>query len=227
MAFALNAFYNSDASSTDLLYWYSELDSGLHQNSQAYLDGMEITGKLRNYHFSGESQEGILLYYNFQTGNCLWLPDEKDRLNQDLPDLVREALPLADLNRISSDPDASVLPSLQIFGNEPTHDWCYYFQLADLAWHLGDWSAILEINTTVTELGFEPNNKLEWFPFVEAYAHFGQWDQAADLTLAAYTASPVTRKTYCAVWDAFQGIDDFSNGGPAALTEVTASLGCP
>jgi len=225
-AFAINTFYVSENSSTELPYWFIELDSGFHNDPASYLNGYTLSKSLRNYSFRGYSLESIVLYYNPYGGNCLWLLDERDGFNMDIPSLTRDALPLSVLSRISGDDNSKNSPSKTIYGNEPEHNWCFYYQNATAARQDNDWEEIIQIKSTVNELGHNPNNKLEWIPFIEAYAQVGLWEDARELTISAYERAPVTRKTFCNLWSSYTefnmeaGIDQYT------ITDVISSLGC-
>jgi hypothetical protein len=224
--FALNTLYSSEDYATELPYWFIELDSGFHNDPISYLNGLDISQSLRNYSFSGNSLESIVLYYNYGGGNCLWVLDESDLMNSSIPELIREALPLSNLNRIRSQEKALNLPSRAIFGEEPEHQWCYYFQKAELAQKAGDWDEIIQIEKVVEKLGFDPNNKLEWLPFIEAYIQVGQWEKAKEMTLSAYQLSPITRKTFCSLWGSLSDSLLKTPLNPNVIMEVEVSLGC-
>ncbi|MHB8778077.1 MAG: hypothetical protein ACYC6R_09995 [Anaerolineales bacterium] len=70
--------------------------------------------------------------------------------------------------------DASpVLPPEYIFGREPEHNWCYYFQKADLASQLGNWDDAVALGEEAIRLELSPEDRSEWLPFLKAYAITG------------------------------------------------------
>lgn len=225
-AFAINTFYESKSEGTELPFWFIELDSGFHSNPAAYLDGIPLTQSLRDYSFTGNSLDSIVLDYSPENGNCLWVLDEEDQINNELPGLTWEALPLSDLNRIHFN-NESASPSWAIFGPEPTRDWCYYYQMADTAHHEENWQEVLDIKNSLDQQDIEPNNKLEWIPFIEAYTHVSQWDEAAELTLEAYERSPITRKTFCELWRLYADIQPREMVEATIIKGAIVSLGCP
>jgi hypothetical protein len=56
------------------------------------------------------------------------------------------------------------------FGSEPPHEWCYYYQKADLARQQNDWQTVAELGDEAQKLGLHPNDQIEWMPFLQAYA---------------------------------------------------------
>jgi len=225
-AFAINTFYGSENSSAVLPYWFIELDSGFHSDPVSYLNGSNLSKSLRNYSFRGNSLESIVLYYAPEGGSCLWILDESDAINMSIPGLTWEALPLSDLSRINTKGYSENLSLQTIFGKEPEHQWCYHFQKAEAAHQEGLWDEIIGIYTTVDELGLSPNNKLEWIPFVVAHAQMDLWEDAKGITLSAYEHSPVTRKTFCALWGYFSESHIESDLDQNVKTAVITSLGC-
>jgi len=61
-------------------------------------------------------------------------------------------------------------PQAIVFGEEPPHTWCYYYQRADLARQSGDWEQVSALQAEAKRLGFVPNDPLEWTPFLQAQA---------------------------------------------------------
>jgi hypothetical protein len=66
--------------------------------------------------------------------------------------------------------ESSHIPPAAIFGTEPQHGWCYYFQKADLARQSGNWNAIVRLGNELHKKGLRPNDQIEWMPFLLAYA---------------------------------------------------------
>jgi len=72
----------------------------------------------------------------------------------------------------------SPVPPPSIFGSEPEHDWCYYYQKASLARQKGDWQEIGRLYNEVKSLKLEANDKSEMVPFLEGLANLGRRDDA-------------------------------------------------
>ena len=64
-------------------------------------------------------------------------------------------------------------PPASIFGPEPAHDWCYYYESAALARQRGNWNSIPGLRDEALSLGFYPNDSVEWMPFLQAYTVLG------------------------------------------------------
>ena len=88
-------------------------------------------------------------------------------------------------------------PDPEIFGLEPEHDWCYYFQKGDLARQTGDWKTAIALYKEAQKKGLAPSFGTEYIPFIEAYAQTGDWKNADKLTRLAQKTNPETKR-YCA-----------------------------
>ena len=56
-----------------------------------------------------------------------------------------------------------------IFGPEPVHGWCYYYQKFALASQMGDWASAITLGEEATSKGFRPFDPVEWTPLLRAY----------------------------------------------------------
>ena len=73
------------------------------------------------------------------------------------------------------------VPPSTIFGAEPAHDWCYYYQKASLARQNGDWTEIGKLYDQVRKLGLETDDKSEMIPFFEGLVNSGRYEDAKTL----------------------------------------------
>lgn len=58
-----------------------------------------------------------------------------------------------------------ILPPKHIFGSEPSHSWCYFFQKASLARQLKDWGKLSQLKEEVIKMGLRPKDPNEWLLF--------------------------------------------------------------
>jgi hypothetical protein len=73
-----------------------------------------------------------------------------------------------------------VLPE-QLFGPEPEHGWCYFYQRADLARQVGDWAEVTRLETEAAQKGFAASDPIEWIPFFQADIMLGDLDAVMSL----------------------------------------------
>jgi hypothetical protein len=168
----------------------------------------------------------MLVFQNGVTGsNCLWVLDNSYLDNPVLSDLIKSAIPKSDLSLISNDPPARGYPPTDLFGREPAHTWCYYFEKADLARQMGDWTTAAALGDQARKLGYTPSRSAsdspqEWLPFIEAYAHLGRWQDAARLTLSAYQQDNRYQHEFCQLWSS---LSDSGEEGQAVKSDLSCS----
>ena len=68
-------------------------------------------------------------------------------------------------------------PPSSIFGQEPTHNWCYYYEKASLARQQNNWETIVRLGEEASLKGFSPSDEIEWMPFLQAYIILGEKDK--------------------------------------------------
>ncbi|HEY2981515.1 MAG TPA: hypothetical protein VGJ22_10065 [Anaerolineales bacterium] len=96
-------------------------------------------------------------------------------------------------------PDApSALPPASIFGEEPAHGWCYYYQKASLARQRADWPEVIALLERALESGAYPEDRVEWMPFAQAYAALGRADELRELS-KILSASPFLKAQACSI----------------------------
>jgi hypothetical protein len=224
MSLALNTL-NAPASVEDQQpYWFFELDRNFTYDLKALFSDFKIDDHLRNLYFEGRGKSSIVIMY--QEGQCLWLLDESDKLNASLPALTLKALPVSDPSRVLADAEPDTAYLTAIFGPEPKHDWCYYYEKANIAYHQQDWKQVLDFYKQADDSGLKTKIGFELKPFVVANAKLGQWEQARDLTLLAFERDVTSKALYCSLWlDLVSSSSgpDVSNG---SFTNVMDTLRC-
>ena len=99
-------------------------------------------------------------------------------------------------------------PPKAIFGDEPEHGWCYYYQSASLARQRGDWQEVVRLGEEAARMGLSPSDVSEWMPFYEGYANLSMFDQANNIA-AEFRMNPNFINTYCS-----QFVDNEAIGTP-------------
>jgi hypothetical protein len=175
--------------------------------------------------FSGNTSQAVAFYY--APPKCLRLLDpEIDSTNRMIPDdsLLRDAALLSSTAPILSESTAS-MP--KIYGPEPAHGWCYYFQKADLARQLGDWETVARLGDVAFSLDDYPNDPIERFVFIEGYAHTTDWEKAVELSISSYKVS----KNYvgpllCKLWSRIARETESTAEQKLALDSVQNKFKC-
>ena len=87
-------------------------------------------------------------------------------------------------------------PAASIFGPEPAHSWCFYYQKAELALQTDDWKQILALGDEVWKQELHPQDTIEWMPFLQAYANAGDLS-SMDKVSKQIKREPFFRKQAC------------------------------
>ncbi len=172
--------------------------------------------------FYGNISQSIAIFY--QPPACLRVLDpELEPDNWMVPLQVRETIHLTDWEMILPEPQ-HLPPS--IYGSEPTHGWCYYFQKADLARQLGDWDEVQRLGEIAFQLDDQPNDPAERFPFIEAYAHLSLWQEAVEMSDQSSGVSSVIRPAICRLWDRIERETQDSEEKSSAIQRAIETLQC-
>lgn len=227
-ALAVNLLYPQESTSRSLGYWFLELYHDVGPKETARLPrGKTLNPNFRIFSFNGSSLNSLLLYYKTGAGRCLWVLSPDDLDNGDLPELTKVALPVSNLSRIepqSSQP--GYRPPEEIFGKEPEHNWCYYFQKASLAQQMNDWNTVAKLGDEAQRIGFSPGNAYEWAPFIEGYAYSGQLKKALDRTQKAFQMNEAAAPMLCRTWAQIQSRITVPEGTQIDIDSLRNTLQC-
>jgi len=204
---AINLLYPQDAGRQRLAYWVYSLQPRFAIDPSDSPLGIPLRTQFRTLTFEGVTGDSLVIYYDPNRANCLWALGPDDVLNPDIPDLTRRMLPASSLDRISAQAVNGSAPDERVFGAEPAHTWCYFYQKADLAARQGDWAVVARLaDEARTNPEYTPKSSFfktphEWIPFIEGYAHTGRWRDAQEITIqAANVYQARYREEFCALW---------------------------
>jgi hypothetical protein len=120
------------------------------------------------------------------------------------------ALPLSNPSLIK--PSGNTPAALSnLFGPEPLHSWCYYYEKADLARQEGDWNQVAHLGDEAFAASYRPDDPSEYLPFIEAYARLNRWNDAKQLTLTTADTMPLLEPALCGLWQRVDSNPSLSN----------------
>ncbi|MGD8405910.1 MAG: hypothetical protein PVJ21_19805 [Anaerolineales bacterium] len=243
LTFPLNLIYAPENHSTKIDYAYFFVSVRLGNELEALKPGLPIHQDYLAATFDSSSDQIVAVHYSppgcFRVLHPLYdqdLPlapsigDIADRwLEAGVPVLPRtaaDALVLSNPEQIISKRTGTLeLPAM--LGPEPEHQWCYYFEKADLARQAGDWAQVAEIGDQVFSIPYYPDDFSEYLSFIEAYARIGRWEDARELTRRTANFMPILRPALCAIWQRVEH-DPESSIGPAQIEKMKEEIGvCP
>jgi hypothetical protein len=183
----LNWIYAPETSADEIGYVLFYPTNRLNSSLPALKKNISIQYDYIAGRFHGSTSQVVAFYYDPPACLRLLEPDLDSENRFILAEsLMREASGLSNREQILNSSNA-VMPN--VYGPEPEHGWCYYFEQADRARQLGDWEKVASLGDTALQLDDHPNNPVERFVFIEGYAHVGDWERALKLSKESYNVS--------------------------------------
>jgi hypothetical protein len=221
----LNWIYAPDHQSGMMEFAILYLDQRLGGKISALEEAAPITIPSDQYPFESSISSSLVLYHAPQA--CVRILDPRYDLNlPGTPGLIEEALPFSNLTQINPAPASTITLPESIFGPTPSGSWCYYFEKADLARQQGDWAQVAQIGDIAFQLGDSPNHASERVPFIEGYAHVGEWETATKLTLEALKIDRFMKDMLCDTWTRIAQDTPDSNPKTEAIQTIESQLIC-
>lgn len=94
-------------------------------------------------------------------------------------------------------PEGQAMPPISVFGPEPSHSWCYYYQKASLARQLGKWEEVARLGDEALSKGYSPKDEIEWMPLLQADVILGRKEPFQER--AAQIRHPFIRYQACQI----------------------------
>ncbi len=129
-------------------------------------------------------------------------------------------------DQIENNASQAVPPPPDIFGSEPPHDWCYYYEKADLASQFKDWKQIAELESEFRQAGLGPHYGTEFIPFIEGMANQEQWQKAYQYTQDALHLDGDYFVHLCSTWQRIKNEAPASAEKDATLSDASRLLRC-
>lgn len=223
----LNWMYAPQNRSQDMQYLLYDVEARLGIDLPAIEAGQEIRTRYRATLFRGSTSQAIVVFYD--PPRCLKVIDPLvDRFLPVKPLYIREMSPLSQPSLILPHAEAPAEPPQHILGSEPPRSWCYYFEKAELYGQTGEWEAAAQAAAQALKINkhFTEKNVSELFPFIEAFAHTGRWQEAVELSLRAYQIWDKTQYPLCDYWARIAENTNASLDQRTAIQKIKESLQC-
>jgi hypothetical protein len=223
---AINLLYPQPAGRGELAYWVYTLVPRLTGGDGDKLLKTNLGTQFRTLVFHGSGGQSILIENDPTRGHCAWVLSSADEQEPRISALTRKFLSASRLELIG--PSSTEDPGLpaDLFGREPAHNWCYYYEKGELGRQYGDWQSVALLGDEAQQKGYTPandgsNSPHEWLPFIDAYWQIGDYSQAKSLTVAAFEADPEYQTQLCSLWG-----KSISAGGQEERGAVLTALNC-
>ena len=223
----LNWTYAPELTSRQIPYLFFNVESRLGGSLAGFERGLTIEENYRALSFTGSTSQALAIYYN-PPGCVKFVDPSTDARTPQKPLYFSKVLGLSQPGLILSAAIPAASPPQAYFGPEPEHNWCYYFEKADLARQHADWKEVARLG----DLAFQLNTRLyevnapELLPFIEAYAFTGNWEKATALSLDAYDLTFRIQRILCDTWTRIDQVGEASSQGKAYIGQMLDQLNC-
>lgn len=222
----INWIYAPENKSLDIPYYLAFIDVRLGQSISSLEKDQKIIQPYRNATFTGSTSQALVFSYS-QPG-CLWMMDPvRDNSLPVFPTELSDAIPLSNLSQITANSNPMASPPKEIFGDEPKHNWCYYFEKAELARQESDWDRVRELEDEAFNLNLITDQAQELLVFIEGNIHTGNWLRAVDLANLAYEKSKNVESALCNMLHTLKDEYPPSEEAVPQLQISLATMGCP
>jgi len=183
-------------------YMFYNIDARLGLTLAGLEAGLPIEQVYRATSFQGSTSQVLVVTY--QPPGCLVVydPARHARVPQK-PKYIGDVMDISDPSLIQAQTTQPAIPLQDYFGSEPEPNWCYYYEKAELALQVSDWEQVAILGDQALALGGQlyEVNAPELLPYLEAYAHTGQWEKARQVTLDAERLTFRMQRSLCDAWD--------------------------
>ncbi len=198
IAYGINLVYAPGNANTDSRHWWFDGPDTLRDYiSQQYKPGRQVTASMRNIKFTSGMAFALPVLSRPSRGCVQVLTDtyyQGEPLlsyeENQLFELAKDGLVLA---------EGPAMP-LDVFGPEPKHGWCYYYQKAELARDFENWGEVRSLWEQAQAQKLQATFGPEYAPFVEMLARSQDWKAAVELTHKAGKLTKDSRPFFCTFW---------------------------
>jgi len=223
----LNWIYAPDLQVERMPYLLYQIEARLGVNLSSLGEGKPVYEDYRSLYFEGSTDQALVFYH--QPPGCLQILDPAIHASlPQKPKYISEAMALSEVELILPDTNPQARPPQHIFGSEPEHSWCYYYEKADHARQQSDWDQLISLGEQAFKLDHRlyPVNAPEYLPYIEAYAQVGDYQRAEDLTKQALELNFRMERSLCDTWARIYGTTPDSSQLDSAFAEIVELLGC-
>ena len=216
----LNWIYASTITDRELPYLLLYIKSRFNSTTLPSLQpGEPIHLQYRTVEFNGSTTDSVVIYKD--ADGCLRVLDSLYANAETVPGanyFLLNAVPLSNPGLIQAQALQPVLDET-LFGAEPAHGWCYFFEKAELARQQLDWEGIVKLYDQAEQGKFSASAPVENLPFIEAFAVTGDEDTAIKLTERTIKEQKTLCPALVTLWERVSQIQGSSVRAQTTLQE--------
>lgn len=202
----------------------SELDE--HLQGTPFSIGTDNPTPRAGISFQGEPEGSIVILFEPEIGHCLWVMRPEYADYKALSQPMRQLSSISFIDRIKNAPENPDSFLLKYLYTNPEKDWCYYYQKADLANQYEEWDEVVRLWETAGKNELKPENGFELLPFIEAFAHSGDWETAVAMTKSSQKTARGIDPLLCGIWSDLEAKMPSSESKETAIATVRNELKC-
>jgi hypothetical protein len=223
-SFALNTIYDTK-SLRPSPYWFFAMSENLGTDADSLVEGVELTAKKYASTFVGNSHDSLIILFEPEKNQCLWILRPEDAAYRGLPEQIKIAAQISNLSRIQDKHETYPTLYRAIVPENPA-SWCFHYQRADLSRQMSDWEQVIFFWNLAQQGGYSPGHGFEYIPFIQAYAHTGDWKNALALTKQSNRVSANMKTILCPVWEELNIEIPQSAERDSTFDDANEMLGC-
>lgn len=222
----INWMYAPQNRSLEIPYYLAFTDVRLKGSIPSFEEGQEVIQGYRSAVFKSSTSQALVFFYS--PPGCLWVMDpERDKDLPVFPSEIYEPLNISHLSQVIPNPNPIARPPETIFGQEPDHNWCYYFEKAELSRQQNNWQGIVQLADAAFDRQLYTKQAEELLVFIEGYARTGDWQRALELSNLAYETSKQVETSLCKLLHTVNQENPPDPISQVNLRLTLAGFGCP
>ncbi len=185
-----------------------------------------VTFQYRTVPFLSSTSNAVVIYKD--ADGCLRVLDPVYGNAETVPGasyFLLNAIPLSDTRRIQADAPQPEMDKT-LFGGEPEHGWCYFYEKAELARQQLDWEQVTKLYNQAQKNELSPSVPVENLVFIEAFANTGDADTALKLTDQTIKAQEILCPAIYTLWDRVLQSASAQSLNASAINQHIEESGC-
>jgi hypothetical protein len=221
-AFSINLLYPQVTQPPAASYWFN---AGFeHMNFDQYAAGEPDTFQKYVTSFTTTVKDVVAITFEPGSDQCLWILGPHLANVRELTPQARTWLEVSNPWRLKAAPEN--IPPAAIFGQEPPHGWCYYYEKADLAGQYQRWDEVTVLWREAGDRGLRAANGVELLPFISAFAMHDDWEEARLLTMEAKALPDRSTSVLCDLWRSLASTAQATGARDRAVEQMESDLEC-
>ena len=225
VSFSINTSYQPENIDKTPPYWYFPFYY-TNPDIGELLQGAPLEYQKLSMRFTGNSRQILLLSFNPELNRCLWILQPQDINLRLVSEDMRRLSAGSNIDLIQQNTKTESSLPKAIYGEQKDFGWCYYFEKADLARQFRQWGEIIVLWREAELKGERAGNGFEYLPFIEGFAHTGDWTQVISLTKSANKVTAGLEPSLCSALDRILESAPYSLERDHTVKELKDGLEC-